>query len=94
VLIRAVDLPDIRFHDLRHTAASLSIRCGDSAKVVAERLGHANIAFTLNTYVHVFAEQRRAAAFGMDDLMGSEDAEVEEASEKGSGATSEDETDG
>jgi integrase len=71
-LIRAVNLPDIRFHDLRHTAASLSIRRGDSAKVVAERLGHTNIAFTLNTYVHVFAEQRRAAAFGMADLIESD----------------------
>ena len=74
-LIRAVNLPDIRFHDLRHTAASLSIRRGDSAKVVAERLGHTNIAFTLNTYVHVFAEQRRAAAFGMADLIESGDSE-------------------
>jgi integrase len=80
-LIRAVDLPDIRFHDLRHTAASLSIRRGDSAKVVAERLGHTNIAFTLNTYVDVFAEQRRAAAFGMDDLIEADESEVRQVEE-------------
>jgi integrase len=59
---------NIRFHDLRHTAASLSIRRGDSAKLVADRLGHTNVSFTMNTYVHIFDDQRRAAAFGLEDL--------------------------
>jgi Phage integrase family len=61
-------VPEIRFHDLRHTAASLSIRRGDSVKVVADRLGHTVVAFMINTYVHLFAEQRREGAFGIADL--------------------------
>jgi integrase len=67
-LQRSAGVPAIRFHDLRHTAASLSIRRGDSAKVVADRLGHTDVAFTMNTYVHLFAEQRREGAFGIADL--------------------------
>lgn len=67
-LIRLAKVPDIRFHDLRHTSASLAIRRGDAAKVVAERLGHTNVAFTLNTYVHTYAEQRKEAALGIKDL--------------------------
>ena len=61
-------MTNIRFHDLRHTAASLSIRRGNSAKLVADRLGHTNVSFTINTYVHLFDDQRRAAAFGLEDL--------------------------
>jgi integrase len=67
-LIRKSGVTNIRFHDLRHTAASLSIRRGDSAKLVADRLGHTNVSFTMNTYVHIFDDQRRAAAFGLEDL--------------------------
>jgi integrase len=67
-LQRSAGVPEIRFHDLRHTAASLSIRRGDSAKIVADRLGHTDVAFTMNTYVHLFAEQRREGAFGIADL--------------------------
>jgi integrase len=67
-LIRRSGVTNIRFHDLRHTAASLSIRRGDSAKLVADRLGHTNVSFTMNTYVHIFDDQRRAAAFGLEDL--------------------------
>ena len=67
-LIRKAGVTNIRFHDLRHTAASLSIRRGDSAKLVADRLGHTNVSFTMNTYVHLFDDQRRAAAFGLEDL--------------------------
>ena len=62
-------VPDIRLHDLRHTSASLAIARGDNAKVVSERLGHTNVAFTLNTYVKTFAPQRREAALGIADLL-------------------------
>lgn len=67
-LIRRAGVPDIRFHDLRHTSASLAVKRGDDPKVVAERLGHTDVAFTLNTYVHTFADQRREAALGIADL--------------------------
>jgi integrase len=78
---RSADVPDIRFHDLRHTAASMSIRRGDSAKIVADRLGHTNVAFTLNTYVHIFAEQRREGAFGINDLRSELDEKTESESD-------------
>jgi integrase len=67
-LIRLAGVPDIRLHDLRHTSASLAVARGDNPKVVSERLGHTNVAFTLNTYVKTFANQRREAALGMADL--------------------------
>jgi len=55
VLTRA-GLRDVRLHDLRHTAASLLLLQGVSARVVMEILGHSQIALTLNTYSHVAPE--------------------------------------
>ena len=59
-------LPHIRFHDLRHTHASLMLQDGRSPKVVQERLGHASAAFTLDTYGHVMPgiQEDAAARFG------------------------------
>ena len=53
-LVREARLPRIRFHDLRHTAASLLIRQGVSAKMVSDRRGHADVAFTLSVYTHLY----------------------------------------
>ncbi|MFC4456099.1 site-specific integrase [Deinococcus sonorensis] len=61
-------LPPIRFHDLRHTAASLMIHRGVSPKTVSDRLGHSDVAFTLRTYAHLYDEQREEAAFDLTDL--------------------------
>lgn len=69
-LTRLAKLPRIRFHDLRHTAASLLIRQGVPAKVVADQLGHADASFTLKVYTHVFDDQRAAAALPLNDLLG------------------------
>jgi integrase len=56
-------LPVIRLHDLRHTHAALALRAGIHPKVVSERLGHATIAITLDTYSHAIpAMQEEAAA--------------------------------
>jgi len=56
-------LPAIRLHDVRHSYASAALAAGVQAKVVSERLGHANIAITLDTYSHVLpALQEDAAA--------------------------------
>ena len=52
----------IRFHDLRHTHGPLLIQAGVPVKVVSERLGHANIAFTIQTYQHVLPGMQEAAA--------------------------------
>jgi integrase len=56
------DLTRIRFHDLRHTHASLLIMDGAPVKVVSERLGHANVAFTMHTYQHLIPGMSAAAA--------------------------------
>jgi integrase len=64
-------LPKIRFHDLRHTYATLALQAGVPAKVVSENLGHASIAITIDTYSHVMpgmqedaADKIEAAIFG------------------------------
>jgi integrase len=62
----------IRVHDLRHTHASILIANGYDAGVVADRLGHENVAFTLRRYRHLFARQRKGAAFGMSELVRAE----------------------
>ena len=64
-----LDVPRIRFHDLRHTHASLMLLQGVHPKVVSERLGHANIGITLDTYSHVMPGlQEKAAAKFADEL--------------------------
>lgn len=68
-LCQVADVPRIRFHDLRHTSASLLIRNNVPVKVVSDRLGHADSSFTLRTYVHVFEDQRRAAALSMGEML-------------------------
>jgi integrase len=55
-------LPRIRLHDLRHTHATIALSAGTHPKVVSERLGHANAAFTMNTYVHVLPGMQDDAA--------------------------------
>ena len=56
-------LPPIRLHDLRHTHATLALQAGIHPKVVSERLGHATISITLDTYSHAIpAMQEEAAA--------------------------------
>jgi integrase len=60
-LIRDSGLPPIRLHDLRHTHASLMLRAGVPLKVVSERLGHADPAFTMRVYQHVLPGMRAAA---------------------------------
>ena len=55
-------LPDIRFHDLRHTHATIMLQLGEHPKVVSERLGHSNVNITLNTYSHVLPNMQEDAA--------------------------------
>src|ERR671913_197611 len=59
-----------RFHDLRHTCATLLLRQGVNPKFVQELLGHADISLTLNTYSHVLPDMGDAAAGGMDAALG------------------------
>ena len=68
-LLVAAGLPDIRFHDLRHTAASLMLQQGVHPKVVQERLGHSDISLTLNTYSHILPVMQDEVAHKMDELL-------------------------
>ncbi|MDQ6726463.1 MAG: site-specific integrase [Actinomycetota bacterium] len=62
-------LPRIRYHDLRHTHASLLVAAGVPIKVVTERLGHAHPGFTMNTYQHVLPGMGALAATQFADLL-------------------------
>jgi integrase len=68
VLTRA-HLPLIRFHDLRHTAATLALSANVNPKIVSEMLGHSSVAFTLDTYSHVLPTMQTDAAAVMDRVL-------------------------
>ncbi|MFJ8452761.1 site-specific integrase [Bacillus paramycoides] len=61
-LIQKANLPNIRFHDLRHTHATSLLLEGINPKVVAERLGHSKVSVTLDTYSHVLPNMQKEAA--------------------------------
>ena len=65
-------LPRKRFHDLRHTCASLLLVQGVHPRVVMQVLGHSQIGVTMDTYSHVIDELRREAAGRMDALLAAE----------------------
>lgn len=65
----ATGLPRIRLHDFRHSHASLLIELGFSALLVAERLGHANVNITLNTYSHLFPSKQSQVADRLQSLV-------------------------
>ena len=60
--VTAIGIPEMRFHDLRHTYATLSLQNGDDPKTVSESLGHATVAFTLDVYGHVTDKMRKESA--------------------------------
>lgn len=62
-------LPSIRFHDLRHTHASLLLRQGVHPKIVSERLGHSQIGITLDIYSHVLPGIQEEVAAKLDDKL-------------------------
>ncbi len=68
-LVRRTGLKGIRLHDARHTHASLMLKQGTHPKIVQERLGHASIQITLDTYSHVAPGLQEAAANGFDELV-------------------------
>ena len=65
-LLTRAGLPRIRFHDLRHTAATLLLGRGINPKIVSEIYGHASVGITLDTYSHVLPTMQRMAAAEMD----------------------------
>ena len=76
VILKSAGLPDIRFHDLRHTFATHALTSGVDAKTLSGILGHTNASFTLDTYTHVTTGMQENAAeiVGgfIDELFGEE----------------------
>jgi integrase len=68
-LLKRTNLPRIRFHDLRHTCATLLLSKGTHPKIVQEMLGHANISMTMDTYSHVLPDMQEKAVSAMDDAL-------------------------
>jgi integrase len=67
-LLAAAGIPHVRFHDLRHTAATLMAAQGVHTKVVSEMLGHASIGITLDLYSHVTPSMAQQAVTAMESL--------------------------
>jgi len=67
--IASIGLPLIRFHDLRHTAATLMLNHGIAPIIVSKRLGHSKVSITLDIYGHLMSEMQNEAADLMDELI-------------------------
>lgn len=80
-LLRKANLPDIRFHDLRHTFATLALSQGVSVKVVQEMLGHSDASMTLKVYSHTTPGMQKEAAKKMDEITALIDVSVGSPSE-------------
>jgi integrase len=61
-ILAAADLPDIRFHDLRHTFATHALASGVDAKTLSGILGHTKASFTVDTYTHATGDMQQKAA--------------------------------
>ena len=68
-IAQRVGLPGTRFHDLRHTFASLMLIADIHPKIVSEMLGHSSVAFTLDTYSHVIGGLQQAAVRRLDEVL-------------------------
>jgi integrase len=68
-LLKRAGLPEIRFHDLRHTCATLLLSKNVNPKVVSEMLGHSSIAITLDTYSHVLPNMQDSAAEAIEEAL-------------------------
>ena len=67
--IKKLNLPDIRFHDLRHTHASLLLKEKVPAKVISDRLGHSTISITMNLYSHIYDSTNIEVAENFDKYL-------------------------
>lgn len=68
-MLRRAELPDITFHDLRHTAGSLMLLAGARYAEVSEVLGHSSVKVTQDIYTHAYPETRREAVTGLSRLL-------------------------
>lgn len=68
-ILKQAELPTIRFHDLRHSAATLLLGMGVHPKIVQELLGHSNISMTMNIYSHVLPSMQKEAMEKMNTML-------------------------
>lgn len=68
-ILKKANLPHIRFHDLRHTFATLALQNGVDVKTISSMLGHYDAGFTLCTYTHTTRQPQDAAAEKMGAFM-------------------------
>ncbi|MDW3038322.1 MULTISPECIES: tyrosine-type recombinase/integrase [Bacillus cereus group] len=72
-IIKKADIPKIRFHDMRHTHATLLLLQGVNPKIVSERLGHADVRITLDTYSHLLPSMQKDTAIKFGKMLFGED---------------------
>ena len=68
-VLKRAGLPELRFHDLRHTFAALALQNGVDIKTVSGMLGHYSAGFTLDTYAHVTTAAQKEAAQTMGNVL-------------------------
>lgn len=68
-MVKTLDVPYIRFHDLRHCHATILMQQGIHPKIVSERLGHTSTKLTMDTYSHVMPNMQKEAAKKLDDFL-------------------------
>lgn len=73
-IIEKADIPKIRFHDMRHTHATLLLLQGVNPKIVSERLGHADVRITLDTYSHLLPSMQKETALNFGKLLFNEES--------------------
>ena len=70
-IVTLMGLPEVRFHDLRHTYATLALQNGVDVKTVSNNLGHATVAFTMDKYVHISMVMQESCAAKMESFIAS-----------------------
>ncbi len=68
-ILKRIGLDDVRFHDLRHTYATISLQNNDNIKIVSENLGHSTVGFTMQTYAHVTEEMKKESSNNMQQYI-------------------------
>ncbi len=68
-IVSQAGLEKVRFHDLRHTFASLALLRGAKPKVISEALGHASVAFTMDTYSHIISGMQEDMMALLDEVL-------------------------
>jgi integrase len=82
LLLKKAGLPDIRFHDVRHSAATLLLSEGVHPKVVQELLGHSNISMTMDVYSHVLPSMQQDAINRLNSTLSQDDERDDEGDEE------------